>query len=282
MDGLIGLRSRDPGDHAGDRPIQGLETYPAVTNTLLHPLCGLDAVALRHGRSVRSVYSDLGLQRPPVDRALGMGIRARAKNRGAQAGASRWAARYIGLSRDRRSDLEPDSAWREHQRVGYERILGEPYFVVRSTPTEDGDSRSLVEARTLRVRKDPFVSDSLMSRVRETFADIPISEVRLLEGYDSYHYSRDRLAPLPILRVKFADPAGTWLYIDPVAGRLSGSLHRLERVERWIYHGFHSLDFAFWYYNRPAWDIGIILLSLGGLATSAIGLFVGTRRLWRG
>ena len=125
-----------------------------------------------------------------------------------------------------------------------------------------------------------------MDRVRRTYPDTPIIEAGVLEEYDSYHYSRsysaDQLAPLPILRVKFDDPDHTWLYIDPGSGQLSTSVHRLDRVERWIYHGFHSLDFGFWYYNRPIWDIGVIVLSLGGLATSTIGLYVGIRRLWRG
>ena len=187
--------------------------------------------------------------------------------------------------------------------LSYARILGEAYFVVRSTPAVrstaepggvessgqvpggtagQGDaSRSLVSAETLEVRRERFAVDSLMARVRETYPDAPIVEFSLLEEYDSYHYSRDGQAPLPILRVKFDDPDQTWLYIDPGSGQLSTSAHRLDRVERWIYHGFHSLDFGFWYYNRPIWDIAVIVLSLGGLATCTIGLYVGIRRLWR-
>ena len=188
--------------------------------------------------------------------------------------------------------------------ITYRRILGEPYFVVRSTParaagttTADqllaegggegaaqpaGVERTLVAAETLELRKEPFAVDALMSRILETYPDVTIVEASLLDVYDSYHYSRDQQAPLPILRVKFDDPNETWLYVDPASGQLSRSLHRLDRVERWIYHGFHSLDFGFWYYNRPVWDIGVIVLSLGGLASSAIGLFLGIRRLWRG
>ena len=170
---------------------------------------------------------------------------------------------------------------RSIKEITYRRILGEPYFMVLSTSAE-AQGPVLVSAETLEVREEPFAVDALMGRVRETYPDVPILEARLLEEYDSYHYSRDQQAPLPILRVKFDDPDEIWLYIDPRSGQLSTSLHRLDRVERWIYHGFHSLDFGFWYYNRPFWDIGVIVLSLGGLATSAIGLFVGTRRLWRG
>jgi hypothetical protein len=180
-----------------------------------------------------------------------------------------------------------DEAWdgilpgRSIKEITYRRILGEPYFVVRSTPGGAADETTLVAAKTLDVRKEPFSTDVLMDLVRETYPDVPILEVSLLDEYDSYHYSRDQRAPLPILRVKFDDPNKTWLYIDPTSGQLSRSFHRLDRVERWIYHGFHSLDFGFWYYNRPIWDIGVIMLSLGGLASSAIGLFLGTRRLWR-
>ena len=173
---------------------------------------------------------------------------------------------------------------RSIKEITYRRILGEPYFMVRSTLAEQmgRSSTDLVAAKTLGVRTEPFAVDALIGRVRETYPDVPLLEARLLDEYDSYHYSRDQQAPLPILRVKFDDPAETWLYIDPRSGQLSTSVHHLDRVERWIYHGFHSLDFGFWYYNRPFWDIGVIVLSLGGLATSAIGLFVGTRRLWRG
>jgi len=59
-------------------------------------------------------------------------------------------------------------------------------------------------------------------------------------------------------------------------------IHRLNRVERWLYNGLHSLDFAFWYDKRPLWDIGMITLSLGGLSLSTIGLFLGIKRVRRG
>ena len=188
---------------------------------------------------------------------------------------------------------------RSLKEITYRRILGKPYFMVQSTaawsvettaadpahggsiagPTDIG--RALITAETLAVRKESFSLDSLMSRVRETYPETEIVEVRLLEEYDSYHYSRELDAPLPILRVKFDDPDRTWMYIDPASGELATTVHRLDRVERWIYNGFHSLDFGFWYYNRPIWDIGVVVLSLGGMVMSAIGLFLGIRRLTR-
>ena len=79
---------------------------------------------------------------------------------------------------------------------------------------------------------------------------------------------------LPVIRVRFADPLETWVYIDPADLRVAGSVHRYSRLERWLFNGLHSLDFAFWYDRRPLWDIGLIALSLGGLASSGIGLWV--------
>ena len=103
----------------------------------------------------------------------------------------------------------------------------------------------------------------------------------MLGDYDSYYYSRNREAPLPVLRVKFADPLETWVYVDPKQSELLATVHRLNRVERWLYNGLHSLDFAFWYSKRPLWDIGMIVLLTGALASSVIGLCFGVRRLWR-
>ena len=60
-----------------------------------------------------------------------------------------------------------------------------------------------------------------------------------------------------------------------------GSVHRFSRVERWLFNGLHSLDFGFWYDKRPLWDIGMIALSLGGLASSGIGLWLGLKRVRR-
>jgi hypothetical protein len=83
------------------------------------------------------------------------------------------------------------------------------------------------------------------------------------------------------LRIKFGDPESTWFYIDPRLSQVTGRYTRLGRLERWVYHGFHSLDFSFWYYNRPLWDIGIIVLSIGCIVSSGIGFFVGMKRVLR-
>jgi hypothetical protein len=83
------------------------------------------------------------------------------------------------------------------------------------------------------------------------------------------------------LRVRFADANHTWLYFDPRRGALVQKEERGSRIERWLYHGFHSLDFPFLYYRRPLWDVVMIALSVGGIVLSATTLLPGWRRLRR-
>jgi hypothetical protein len=185
--------------------------------------------------------------------------------------------------------------------VEFARIQDEPYYVVRPghdpvqalerrerlhqpynvTGRSDGE-RVLVAAQSLQIRREPFSVDSLLTRLKSAAPDVPVLESQLLPEYDSYYYSRGGQTPLPILRVKFGDPDRTWVYVDPEMSQVVARIHRIDRVERWLYNGLHSLDFSFWYNRRPLWDIGVITLSLGGLASSSIGLFLGIRRLRRG
>ena len=139
-----------------------------------------------------------------------------------------------------------------------------------------------MSAAPLQVRTAGFETALLLGQMREAYPDEKIVEMALLEEYDSYYYQRGGAPPLPVLRVQFDDPDHTWLYVDPARSQLVGRVTDRGRLDRWIYNGFHSLDFAFWYHSRPAWDIGVILLSLGGLSTSLIGMVLGFRRLGRG
>jgi len=108
-----------------------------------------------------------------------------------------------------------------------------------------------------------------------------IAEASRLSAYDSYYYDRDNTLPLPVVRVRFADPQRTWLYLDPRRGAIVRKEARLSRVNRWLYHGLHSLDFPFLYARRPLWDVVMVALSLGGLASAVTSILPGWRRLRR-
>lgn len=150
---------------------------------------------------------------------------------------------------------------------------GEPYLAA-------GDRLVSVHRpeRGLLARFDDGVIESA---AREAMPGAAVVESAWLHDYDSYYYDRSRTLPLPVLRVKFADPNATWLYLDPSRGAIARREERLSRVNRWLYHGLHSLDFPFLYTRRPLWDVVMIVLSLGGLASAIISLVPAWRRVRR-
>jgi hypothetical protein len=199
----------------------------------------------------------------------------------------------VNLSAFRAMDAD---AWKQvlEQRapkeIAFVRIQGDPYYLVygvedkpllvSANPAQASENLFHLDEQTpLEVRREPFSVESLMSRVQQATPNTPILESTLLSQYDSYYYSNDGTRPLPVLRVKFGDPDRTWFYIDPTMSRVAVRYTRLGRIDRWIYHGFHSLDFSFWYYNRPLWQFGIITLSVGCIFCSSIGLVIGIQRV---
>jgi len=157
------------------------------------------------------------------------------------------------------------------------RIQGEPYYVMRIDSAEP----LLVSATSSQIRRELFSTESLMTRVKQGNSNIAIAESTLLSDYDGYYHPTERKLPLPVLRVKFADPDATWFYIDPHMGSVVSRFTRRERLQRWIYHGLHSLDFNFWYYQGPLWTAAMVTLNTGGSLLSVIGVIIAVKRVRR-
>jgi hypothetical protein len=102
-----------------------------------------------------------------------------------------------------------------------------------------------------------------------------------LQEYDGHYYDLRSSRPLPVLRVRYADDLGTWLYLDPGRGGIVQRSVRVSRLRRWLYQGFHSLDFPQIYFRRPLWDIVVIALSVGGTVLSVTTMVPAWRRLRR-
>ena len=171
------------------------------------------------------------------------------------------------------------TAARTVKEIGLRRIDGAPYYDVRLAGP-GGHEELLLAAGALTPRQAPAEIDTLVARLSAAVPAAAVTDATRLAAYDAYYYGRGSEGPpLPAVRVRFGDPLATWIYVDPAAGRIVQSLHRYERLERWLFSGLHSLDFAFWYDRRPLWDIGLIVLSLGGLASSGIGLWIGAGRI---
>ncbi len=126
-----------------------------------------------------------------------------------------------------------------------------------------------------------FNADRMLGAAHDAMPGVPIEGVYWMSEYDAYYYRRDGQLDLPVLRVRYRDPQRTWLYLDPRLGAIVRKEERLSRVNRWLYHGLHSLDFPFLYYRRPLWDLVVIGLSLGGLFVSATAMWQAYLRLRR-
>lgn len=111
-------------------------------------------------------------------------------------------------------------------------------------------------------------------------------QIEQLDDYDFHYYARAEHSmlghlerPLPALRVRFADPAQTWLHLDPATGTLLGQTSQPQRASRWLFALLHSWDWLPLLQRRPLWDGWMWLGSLGGIVISVSGVVLGWRRL---
>ena len=177
---------------------------------------------------------------------------------------------------------------------------GKPYFIAYRPPAESeaapwrnsgiADASSLfidresVKISVLRPEQGTFSGfepERMWDVANAAMPGIAVRDSVWLNEYDNYYYSQKRQRTLPVLRVRYADPQETWRYLDPKNGVIASRLERSSRWNRWLYHGFHSLDFPFLYYRRPLWDVIVILLSVGGIAISVTSALPAWRRLVR-
>jgi len=157
-------------------------------------------------------------------------------------------------------------------------LAGVPGLIVSSVANE---SRRVFDLDRLAERTEALPARLLLNRIERSDVGADVLATAVLDDYDAYYYDRERRAPLPVLQVRFDDPADTWYYFDLLTAQPVFANHRLSRIERWLFNGLHSLDFSFWYARRPLWDIGMLLLLGGALMTSSIGLCLGYRRITR-
>lgn len=126
------------------------------------------------------------------------------------------------------------------------------------------------ETRIVPVHGDPHTEydrERIFEMVGNAARPYDVVDKHVLTQYDRYYLDRHRQQPLPVLFIKLNDPQNTQLYIDQRTARLVGEHSDASSfVTRWLYHGLHSMDFPWLYNHRPAWDIVVLTLMLGGLA----------------
>jgi hypothetical protein len=108
-----------------------------------------------------------------------------------------------------------------------------------------------------------------------------LAEIRVMDQYDAYYLDRHRARPLPVVYARLHDAVGTRYYVDPKTAAVVGQYSARSWVNRWLYHGLHSLDFPWLYNYRPLWDIVVIGLMLGGTSLCVTSLVMTWRVLVR-
>lgn len=184
--------------------------------------------------------------------------------------------------------------------IDFFQFLGEPYFIAYAPPSasehEPWRNTDISAASALNIDRQyvlvsarhpergaftSFDRDRMWDVSKAAMPGVPVGDSEWLTAYDSYYYSHTGTKPLPVLRIRYEDPRRTWLYLDPQRGVIASRLEYGSRWNRWLYHGFHSLDFPFLYYRRPLWDIIVVLLSVGGVAIGVTSALPAWRRLLR-
>ena len=129
---------------------------------------------------------------------------------------------------------------------------------------------------------DGFGSARVLGIVTRAAGPAKVAAQTLLAQYDAYYVDRHGQRPLPVLRVAFDDADHTQLYIDPRLGQVVGQhSDQSSFVTRWLYHGLHSVDFPWLYNHRPAWDLVVLALMLGGVAVCVTSLILAWQVLRR-
>ena len=109
--------------------------------------------------------------------------------------------------------------------------------------------------------------------------EAPVHSAGLMHDEDLYYYGHKREVSLPVYRVLMDDDEQTRLYIDTRTGAVR-SLGSAGRWSRWIRTVLHDLDFpGLW--NRPVWDVVVILLLTGVTLVCATGTWMSFRRIRR-
>jgi len=198
-------------------------------------------------------------------------------NRRAYAGGTLNPAAWPLASSDALQLLPP--SWQARE-LRWHMLDGKPYLIA-----VNGAGRTrMIDAVERRV--DEGIPEAQLMRAAMKLVDAPLAGSELLQREDAYYYSREAHTmmggmrhPLPVLRLRYADAAQTWVHIDPATGVVLGKLDSTQRVKRWLFAFLHSWDLPVLLSSRPLWDIAMILLSLGGLALSLTGVVIGGRRL---
>jgi uncharacterized iron-regulated membrane protein len=127
----------------------------------------------------------------------------------------------------------------------------------------------------------PVSESDLLEAGKRIAGDVEIAEQALIGEEDAYYFQQGERFVLPVYRVVLKDDERTRYYVDPRSGALLQRADATARWYRWLFNGFHRVDFTAWMRARPTWDIIVLTLMLGGLTSAVTGFYLAIRRIRR-
>ncbi len=114
-----GMHPGTCGHHSGSSPFQAITPIPAVAPARLHSVHRMDAMALYAWPCLRHSHADVGLQRTPLDGAMGVDDARHQPGRGHSRGLPQWSrgSGAVSAGRTRRVAEDPRQRGDQGDRV---------------------------------------------------------------------------------------------------------------------------------------------------------------------
>ena len=145
---------------------------------------------------------------------------------------------------------------------------------------QKGSKKESIDASTNEVRSLKLTEEEIREAITAIHSNEPISNICLIDKYDTYYVARSGHLTLPVYKVEVDNLDKTCYYINPENGQYR-SVDTNKRWRFWMYQGMHSLKFNWLVAHPILWTIVMWVLMLGGTIVSLSGVILGIRYIVR-
>ncbi len=163
--------------------------------------------------------------------------------------------------------------------IAFSSFAGQPFYLATGSAGGAIDRTEIIPVRG--APAEQFSADEIVGVLRRAAQPASVTEVRVVTEYESYYLDRHNQLPLPAIFVALNDSQRSSYYVDPKTARIVEGYNASSRRNRWLYHGLHSINLPWLYKYRPAWDILVLGLMLGGASLCVTSFILAWRVLRR-
>jgi hypothetical protein len=126
----------------------------------------------------------------------------------------------------------------------------------------------------------PLSAQRLTEAAKLIVPDGPLIHTELRTTPDRYWHSfKGDVRKVPMFRVEFTDPKGTWLHLDPATGELMQTKTAADRTYFLFFNAIHKFDF--YSIRGLVQDLLVWALMVPGTAIPVTGVVLGWKHLRR-